>query len=78
MVQWLGLHAFTAEGVGSIPVWGTKDPTSWGGAAKKKKKKSHRECDSALPPGCPGFSSGALETEKEKVKCLNPSSCSLF
>ena len=39
MVQWLGLHAFTAEGVGSIPVWGTKDPTSWGGAAKEKKKK---------------------------------------
>ena len=23
-VQWLGLHAFTAKGVGSIPDWGTK------------------------------------------------------
>ena len=22
--QWLGLHAFTAEGAGSIPGWGTK------------------------------------------------------
>ena len=25
-VQWLGLGAFTAEGLGSIPVWGTKIP----------------------------------------------------
>ena len=25
-VQWLGLQAFTAEGVGSIPGWGTKIP----------------------------------------------------
>ena len=24
VVQWLGLHAFTAKGVGSIPDWGTK------------------------------------------------------
>ena len=24
MVQWLGLRAFTAEGPGSIPGWGTK------------------------------------------------------
>ena len=24
MVQWLGLYSFTAEGVGSIPGWGTK------------------------------------------------------
>ena len=23
-VQWLGRHAFTAEGAGSIPDWGTK------------------------------------------------------
>ena len=23
-VQWLGLHAFIAEGLSSIPVWGTK------------------------------------------------------
>ena len=23
-VQWLGLHAFTAKGTGSIPGWGTK------------------------------------------------------
>ena len=25
-VQWLGLGAFTAEGPGSIPGWGTKIP----------------------------------------------------
>ena len=24
MIQWLGLSALTAEGVGSIPGWGTK------------------------------------------------------
>ena len=24
MVQWLGLHASTAEGPGSVPGWGTK------------------------------------------------------
>ena len=24
VVQWLGFHAFTAEGVSSIPGWGTK------------------------------------------------------
>ena len=38
-VQWLGFHAFTAEGLGSIPDWGTKIPTSR--TAKKKKKKQH-------------------------------------
>ena len=26
MVQWLGFHAFTAKGGGSIPGWGTKIP----------------------------------------------------
>ena len=26
MVQWLRLHALTAEGLGSIPSWGTKIP----------------------------------------------------
>ena len=26
VVQWLGFHAFTAEGLGSIPGWGTKIP----------------------------------------------------
>ena len=33
-VQWLGLHAFTAEAVGSIPGWGTNIPQ----AARLKKK----------------------------------------
>ena len=32
VVQWLGLLAFTAEGLGSIPGWRTKIPR---GAAKK-------------------------------------------
>ena len=36
-IQWLGLHAFPAEGPGSIPGWGTKLPqVVW---PKKKKKK---------------------------------------
>ena len=26
VVQWLGLHTFTAEGMGSIPGWRTKIP----------------------------------------------------
>ena len=31
-VQWLGLHAFTTEGLGSIPGWGTKIPQAmWRG-----------------------------------------------
>ena len=34
-VQWLGLSAFTAEGPGSIPRWGTKIPK----AAWSKKKR---------------------------------------
>ena len=34
-VQWLGLCAFTAEGKGSIPGWGTKIPrASWRGQKK--------------------------------------------
>ena len=35
MVQWLGLGAFTAVGLGSIPGWGTKIPQ----AMQPKKKK---------------------------------------
>ena len=39
-VQWLGLHAFTAEGPGSVPGRGTKIPqTAW--QSQEKKKKSH-------------------------------------
>ena len=39
VVQWLGLQAFTAEGLGSIPVLGTKILQ----AAWQKKKKNHKE-----------------------------------
>ena len=37
-VQWLGLHAFTAKGAGSIPGWGTKIPQAAPGGQKRKKK----------------------------------------
>ena len=33
-VQWLGLGDFTAEGVGSIPGWGTKIPQAAHGESK--------------------------------------------
>ena len=36
--QWLGLHAFTAEGVGSIPGRGTKIPQAVQRSKKKEKK----------------------------------------
>ena len=37
VVQWLGLHAFTAEGLGSIPCWGTKIPQAVWCSQKKKR-----------------------------------------
>ena len=39
-VQWLGLGAFTAEGLVSVPCWGTKTPweAAWHGQNKKQKK----------------------------------------
>ena len=38
MVRWLGFHALTAEGPGSIPGQGTKIPqAAWCGKKKKKK-----------------------------------------
>ena len=40
MVQWLGLHTFTAEGVGLIPGWGTKIPQAVQPGKKKKKRAS--------------------------------------
>ena len=40
VVQWLGFHASTAGGQGSIPGQGTKIPqAAWHGQKKKKKKK---------------------------------------
>ena len=41
VVQWLGLHAFTADGLGSFLGWGT-NPTSC--VAQEKKKGCHRLC----------------------------------
>ena len=40
MVQWLGLHAFTAESLGSSLGWGTKIPQAT--RPKKKKKKGKK------------------------------------
>ena len=37
-VQWLRIHAFTAGGAGSIPVWGTKILSAVQNGQKKKKK----------------------------------------
>ena len=39
-IQWLGLHASTAGGVGWIPGWGTNVPASHVARPKKKKKKT--------------------------------------
>ena len=39
VIQRLGLLAFTAQGTGSIPGWGTKIPqAAWHGQKKKKQK----------------------------------------
>ena len=38
-VQWLGLHAFTAKGTGSVPGWGTKIPQASRGQKKQNKTK---------------------------------------
>ena len=36
VVQWLGFSAFTAEGLGSIPGWGTEIPQAvWRGLKRK-------------------------------------------
>ena len=40
MVQWLGLHTFTAEGASSIPGQGAEIPQAT--LQQKKKKKSYR------------------------------------
>ena len=37
-VQWLGLHALTAEGPDSIPGWGTKIPQAAESSQKNPKK----------------------------------------
>ena len=38
VVQWLGLHAFTAKGLGSVPGWGTKAPQPCSVGEKKKEE----------------------------------------
>ena len=43
MVQWLGLHTFTANDVGSTPSWGTKLPQAVQHAKKKRKKEREKK-----------------------------------
>ena len=51
VVQWLGLHASTAGGVGLIPSWGTKTPHAMRhGQKKRKKKKMVEEHSKSLGP----------------------------
>ena len=40
VVQWLRLHASNAEGMGSIPGWGTKIPHAIRGVANKQTNKT--------------------------------------
>ena len=40
LVQWLGLHASTAKGMGVIPGWGTWIPYAAWHSQKKKEKKN--------------------------------------
>ena len=46
VVQWLGLHAFTTEGLDLIPGWGTKIPQ----IAQKTKKLNKTETPLENPP----------------------------
>ena len=57
-VQWLELHAFTAEGAGSIPGWGTKIPKAV--VKKIKSQKKERSGDKDLGRG------KATEDKEEK------------
>ena len=48
MVQWLGLHASTARGMGSIPGQGTKIPHAAHHGQKKQKQKQ-KNLNQAIP-----------------------------
>ena len=49
-VQWLGLHAFTAEGLGSIPGQGTKIlQATLCNQKKEKRKKRMRDWNQMFP-----------------------------
>ena len=44
VVQWLGLWAFTAEGLGWIPGWGSKIPqAAWSSRKKERERKEGRK-----------------------------------
>ena len=50
VVQWLGVHAFTAQGLGSIPGWGTKilQDARCGQKQRKEKGLRKRRCDKCI------------------------------
>ena len=48
MVLWLGLHAFTAEGLGSIPGHGTRMPQVRQGSQKQKTRETENMPNLAL------------------------------
>ena len=50
MVQWLGLHAFTAGGMGSIFGWGTRIPdATWSGRREKTSLSFPQSLKAQLP-----------------------------
>ena len=58
VVQWLGIHAFTAEGRCSVAGWGTTIPQA---AWDSQKKESVKQKDTATP----------LKKQKQKNKTLH-------
>ena len=48
LLQWLGLHASTAGGAGSIPGWRTGIPHAVRGGQKKEGKNREKERETAL------------------------------
>ena len=55
VVQWLGLCALTAKGLGSIPGQGTKNPQATHGTAKKNPPKPQTDKKRNVPEEGPQF-----------------------
>ena len=52
MVQWLSLHSPNAEGLGSIPSWGTRSPILQLSLNAATEKRKDIECHSEDPTCC--------------------------
>ena len=77
MVQWLGLHAFTAEGLGSIPGQGTKILQAVQCRQKKKERERHT-CKGQKDMGKGhGASMPPLSTTVPKSPCVHQPRTSL-